>query len=198
MSNDRLSTLLEEYAQLEKQMEDPSIHSDQARVRRVGRRFAELAPLHAAHAELEAARADLVAARELAAEDPAFASEVEAVAATLAPLEEKLGEMLIPRDPSDAKDVIIEIKAGEGGGDRLDLGREGRVLGREFPGRGQVGTGRLELGVRGGERGQLGETPADPAHQRLVGVDGRVLHLLLQRGVLVEKGAQPIGAHGSP
>ncbi|GIF36401.1 peptide chain release factor 1 [Actinoplanes xinjiangensis] len=115
MSNDRLSTLLAEYADLEKRMEDPSIHADQALVRRVGRRFAELAPLNAAYNELEAARADLTAAEELAAEDPAFASEVEAVAAVLPALEEKLGEMLMPRDPSDAKDVIIEIKAGEGG-----------------------------------------------------------------------------------
>jgi len=115
VSNDRLTTLLEEYAELEKRMEDPSIHADQALVRRVGRRFAELAPIYAANAELEAARADLAAAKELAAEDPAFGVEVEAVAAVLPPLEEKLGEMLIPRDPNDAKDVIVEIKAGEGG-----------------------------------------------------------------------------------
>jgi peptide chain release factor 1 len=115
MSTDRLTSLLEEYAQLEAQMEDPSIHSDQALVRRVGRRFAELAPLNTAHNELEAARADLAAAKELAAEDPGFASEVEAVAAVLPALEAKLGEMLIPRDPHDAKDVIVEIKAGEGG-----------------------------------------------------------------------------------
>jgi len=115
MSTDRLTALLDEYADLEKRMEDPSIHADQALVRRVGRRFAELAPLYTAHAELEAARADLAAAKELAAEDPAFASEVEAVAGVLPALEEKLGEMLMPRDPSDAKDVIIEIKAGEGG-----------------------------------------------------------------------------------
>ncbi|GAA4592491.1 peptide chain release factor 1 [Actinoplanes octamycinicus] len=115
MSNDRLNMLLAEYADLEKRMEDPSIHADQALVRRVGRRFAELAPIYSAHAELEAAREDLAAAKELAAEDPAFAAEAEAVAATLPALEEKLGEMLMPRDPSDAKDVIIEIKAGEGG-----------------------------------------------------------------------------------
>jgi peptide chain release factor 1 len=114
-SNDRLSSLLQEYAELETRMEDPSIHADQALVRRVGRRFAELAPLKTAAAELEAARADLAAAKELAAEDPAFASEVEAVAAVLPALEAKLGEMLIPRDPHDAKDVIVEIKAGEGG-----------------------------------------------------------------------------------
>ncbi|GAA2705698.1 MULTISPECIES: peptide chain release factor 1 [Actinoplanes] len=115
MSTDRLTALLDEYADLEKRMEDPAIHADQALVRRVGRRFAELAPLYTAHAELEAARADLAAAKELAAEDPAFASEVEAVAAVLPALEEKLGEMLMPRDPNDAKDVIVEIKAGEGG-----------------------------------------------------------------------------------
>ena len=115
MSTDRLTTLLAEYADLEKQMEDPSIHSDQALVRRVGRRFAELAPLNTAFNELEAARADLAAARELAAEDSSFGSEVDALALALAPLEEKLGEMLIPRDPHDAKDVIVEIKAGEGG-----------------------------------------------------------------------------------
>ena len=115
MSTYRLSTLLEEYAQLEKQMEDPSIHSDQALVRRVGRRFAELAPLFAAHTELEAARADLAAARELAAEEPSFAAEAAALVATVSEAEERLGEMLIPRDPHDAKDVIIEIKAGEGG-----------------------------------------------------------------------------------
>jgi peptide chain release factor 1 len=115
MSNDRLTSLLAEYAELERQMEDPSIHADQALVRRVGRRFAELAPLRLAATELDAARADLAAAKELAAEDPGFAAEAEEVAATLPALEAKLSEMLIPRDPHDAKDVIVEIKAGEGG-----------------------------------------------------------------------------------
>jgi peptide chain release factor 1 len=115
VTNDRLSALLDEYRELEKRMADPAIHADQALVRRVGRRFAELAPLYAAYTELAAARADLAAARELAAEDPGFAAEAEAVAAGLPALEERLGEMLIPRDPHDAKDVIVEIKAGEGG-----------------------------------------------------------------------------------
>jgi peptide chain release factor 1 len=96
-------------------MEDPSIHSDQALVRRVGRRYAELAQLQAAYNELQAARADLAAARELAAEEPSFAAEAAALVATVSEAEERLGEMLIPRDPHDAKDVIIEIKAGEGG-----------------------------------------------------------------------------------
>ncbi|MGR6321812.1 peptide chain release factor 1 [Micromonospora soli] len=115
MSSERLAALLDEYAELERRLADPAIHADQGTARRVGRRYAELVPLQKAAGELEQARADLTAARELAAEDPAFAAEAEAIAATLPALEEKLAELLIPRDPHDAKDVIVEIKAGEGG-----------------------------------------------------------------------------------
>ncbi|MGW5668009.1 peptide chain release factor 1 [Micromonospora sp. NPDC003776] len=115
MSSERLAALLDEYADLEQRLADPAIHADQATARRVGRRYAELAPVHKAADELEQARADLAAARELAAEDPAFAAEAESIAASLPALEEKLAELLIPRDPHDAKDVIVEIKAGEGG-----------------------------------------------------------------------------------
>ncbi|MGC4893160.1 peptide chain release factor 1 [Micromonospora sp. DT31] len=115
MSSERLAALLDEYAQLEKRLADPAIHADQGAARRVGRRYAELVPLHKAAGELAQARADLTAARELAAEDPAFATEAEAIGASLPVLEERLAELLIPRDPHDAKDVIVEIKAGEGG-----------------------------------------------------------------------------------
>ncbi|MEV2238664.1 peptide chain release factor 1 [Micromonospora sp. NPDC049891] len=115
MSSERLAGLLDEYAELEKRLADPAIHADQGTARRVGRRYAELVPLHKAAGELEQARADLAAARELAAEDASFAAEAETIAATLPALEERLAELLIPRDPHDAKDVIVEIKAGEGG-----------------------------------------------------------------------------------
>jgi peptide chain release factor 1 len=115
MSSERLASLLDEYAELEKRLADPAIHADQGTARRVGRRYAELVPLHKAAGELEQARADLAAARELAAEDPSFAAEAESIAASLPALEERLAELLIPRDPHDAKDVIVEIKAGEGG-----------------------------------------------------------------------------------
>ncbi|WBB74758.1 peptide chain release factor 1 [Micromonospora sp. WMMD1128] len=115
MSSERLAALLDEYAELEKRLADPALHSDQGTARRVGRRYAELVPLHKAAGELAQARADLVAARELAAEDAAFAGEADTIAASLPALEERLAELLIPRDPHDAKDVIVEIKAGEGG-----------------------------------------------------------------------------------
>ncbi len=114
-TTDRLTALLDEYAELERRLADPAIHADQNAARRVGRRFAELTPIHKAAAELDQMRADITAARELAAEDPDFAGEVSALEASLPALEERLAELLIPRDPNDAKDVILEIKAGEGG-----------------------------------------------------------------------------------
>jgi peptide chain release factor 1 len=112
---DRLKTLLDEYAELEARLADPAIHADQVAARRVGRRFAELTPIAKGAAELDQVRADNVAARELAAEDPAFAAEAAELEARLPVLEERLAELLAPRDPDDGKDVILEIKAGEGG-----------------------------------------------------------------------------------
>jgi peptide chain release factor 1 len=111
----RLETLLAEYAEIEARLADPAIHADQAAARKAGRRFAELAPIQKAAGELVAARADLIAAKELADEDTAFASEVETLSAQIPVIEERLAELLIPRDPNDAKDVILEVKAGEGG-----------------------------------------------------------------------------------
>jgi peptide chain release factor 1 len=115
MSTDRLSALLAEYEELEKRLADPAIHADQAAARRVGRRFAELTPIHKTATELGQLRADLTAARELAEEDAGFAAEAEELSARLPVLEERLAELLAPRDPNDAKDVILEVKAGEGG-----------------------------------------------------------------------------------
>src|SRR5215831_1372667 len=111
----RLATLLAEYAELEARLADPAIHADQAAARKVGRRFAELSPISKTAAELGQARADLTAARELAAEDATFAEEAEKLAEAVPAIEERLAELLMPRDPNDAKDVIVEVKAGEGG-----------------------------------------------------------------------------------
>ena len=91
------------------------MHADAGRARTLGRRFAELAPVVAVSAELDAARGDLSAARELAAEDASFAAEVDSLTARIGELEERLTHLLLPKDPNDSKDVILEVKAGEGG-----------------------------------------------------------------------------------
>ncbi|HEY2193610.1 MAG TPA: peptide chain release factor 1 [Actinomycetospora sp.] len=107
--------LVEEHAGLEARLSEPEVHADQALARRLGRRYAELAPIVATAGELERAEADLADARELAGEDPAFAAEAEALEGTVTTLSERLGELLIPRDPADANDVVVEVKSGEGG-----------------------------------------------------------------------------------
>ncbi|WP_432986363.1 peptide chain release factor 1 [Dactylosporangium sp. CA-233914] len=111
----RLATLLAEYQELEQKLADPGIHADQALARKTGRRFAALSPIAKTAGELDQAREDLSAARELAAEDAAFAAEAEELQERVPQLEERLAELLAPRDPNDAKDVILEVKAGEGG-----------------------------------------------------------------------------------
>ena len=111
----RLPALRAEYSEVERQLADPAVHGDQSAARRLGRRFAELAPVIAAADELDAAQGDLAAARELADEDAAFADEARTLEARIASLEERLRELLLPKDPNDGKDVILEIKAGEGG-----------------------------------------------------------------------------------
>ena len=111
----RLPELLAEYADVEQALADPAVHADPARARTLGRRFAELSPIASTAAELDAARADLSTARELAAEDPSFTTEADELANRIAELETRLRQLLLPKDPNDAKDVILEIKAGEGG-----------------------------------------------------------------------------------
>jgi peptide chain release factor 1 len=115
LSIGRLPELIAEYADVEKALSDPAIHADAGRARSLGRRFAELAPIVATANELAAAHGDLEAARELATEDASFAAEVETLSGRIEQLEGRLRQLLVPKDPNDSKDVILEIKAGEGG-----------------------------------------------------------------------------------
>ena len=110
-----VQSIIDEYADLEARLADPAIHSDQDLVRTLNKRYAALAPTVAAARQWEAAREDLEAARELAVEDAGFAEEVPALEESLAVAEGRLRRLLIPRDPDDDRDVILEVKAGEGG-----------------------------------------------------------------------------------
>src|SRR3712207_4043766 len=112
---DRLRGLLDEHAALELELADPAVHADQSRARRLGRRYAQLAPLVETARALEQARDDLGTARELAAEDSSFTAEATHLEQQIDELTGRLRELLLPKDPDDDKDVILEIKAGEGG-----------------------------------------------------------------------------------
>lgn len=107
--------LLEEYAAIERDMADPAVASDPGVLRRLGRRYAELGRVVTAHRAWEAASADLADAVELADDDPDFAAELPGLREAAVAAADRLREVLVPRDPDDARDVIIEVKAGEGG-----------------------------------------------------------------------------------
>src|SRR5215813_12937156 len=111
----KIEALLTEHADLERQLAEPSLHSDPAAARRVGRRFAQISPIVATQRKLVSARDDLEAARELAADDESFADEVTELESLVAELDAQLTDMLAPRDPHDADDVVLEVKSGEGG-----------------------------------------------------------------------------------
>lgn len=110
-----VTTLIDEYEDLQVQLSDPAVHADAARAKKINRRYAELSQIKVAYDAWTQLNDDLAAARELAQEDAAFAEEIPALEAALPAAEEKLRRLLIPRDPDDGRDVIMEIKGGEGG-----------------------------------------------------------------------------------
>jgi len=110
-----IPALLAEYEQLEKDLADPSIHGDQGKARQLGKRYAQLGPVIGGYRAYKSAEDDLAAAKELAEVDPAFAEEIPALQAAFDAAGEKMEELLLPRDPNDDRDVILEIKAGVGG-----------------------------------------------------------------------------------
>lgn len=107
--------LLDEHAALERELSDVAIHSDPARARTVGRRYAALGRVVAAYQDWKTLTDDLEAARELAEEDATFADEVTSLTERLAEADRTLRLQLVPRDEHADADVLIEVKAGEGG-----------------------------------------------------------------------------------
>ncbi|MFP7832905.1 peptide chain release factor 1 [Marisediminicola sp. LYQ134] len=110
-----VQTLLTEHDELQEQLADPALHSDPVRSKKVNRRYAELARIVAVYHQWQQLGDDLAAATEMAAEDASFAEEIPALTTEHERASETLRRLLIPRDPNDGRDVIMEIKMGEGG-----------------------------------------------------------------------------------
>ncbi|WP_425956410.1 peptide chain release factor 1 [Xylanimonas sp. McL0601] len=107
--------LMAEHAEIERALADPAVHADAGRARTLGRRYAELNQVVGAYRAWQTARDDAAAAAELAELDDELAAELPALQAVAAAAAEHLRRVLVPRDPDDGRDVILEIKAGEGG-----------------------------------------------------------------------------------
>ena len=121
---EQVEELVREHGELEKQLADPGVHADQNRARTLGRRYSELGPIVATYLDWKATAGDLDTARELADDDASFKAELPGLEQRLAELEDQLRLQLLPKDPNDDKDVILEVKAGEGGDESALFARD--------------------------------------------------------------------------
>lgn len=107
--------IVSEYQGIEMQMADPETMGDQTLFRKLSKRYSELQPIINVNNALVQAREDLEVAREMAHEDHDFQTEVTRLEQEVVDNEEKLADLLAPRDPHDGDDIVMEVKAGAGG-----------------------------------------------------------------------------------
>jgi peptide chain release factor 1 len=116
----RLRQALARAEEVAQALADPDVSRDPARLRSLGREHTRLVPVVRAAERLARLRDELQQARELAGEaDPELVALARADLGRLGPaiedLEAELHELLLPRDPHDDRDAIVEVRAGTGG-----------------------------------------------------------------------------------
>src|SRR5688500_7684866 len=107
---ERLAGLEEEYEAVLARLSDNEVLSDQKRLRDESRRHKRLEPIVLTYREYRSALDDLAVAKELGMKDEADEAEARA-----ARLEEELKVLLLPKDPNDDRNVIVEVRGAEGG-----------------------------------------------------------------------------------
>ena len=118
---DKLEDLLIRYEELMSELGEPGVADDQARFKRLMKEQSDLAPIVEAYSKYKKSRKDIEDSLEmLEAESDEEMREMlkEELAASrdnVGKLEEKLKILLLPKDPNDDKNVIVEIRAGAGG-----------------------------------------------------------------------------------
>ena len=117
---DRLARIVDEYETLEHQLADPDVLADPEQLRTVSKRYNDLGPVVAKIRRYDARRGDGEAARQMldgssGDERQMLVDEIDDVTAELAALDIELRELMIPKDPHDGRDVIVEIRGAEGG-----------------------------------------------------------------------------------
>ena len=117
---EHLADLETEYEAAQARLSDPSVYGDRNASRDLGRRVKELDSIVVAYREYRAAIDDVATARELldgasAEERDEMRGEIERGEARIAELEDELKILLLPRDPNDDKNVIVEVRGAEGG-----------------------------------------------------------------------------------
>jgi len=117
---ERLAAIEAEYELVEARLGDPDVLADPALLRQVNQRYRDLTPLVECTRAYRARIDDLAAAKEMFADATgddreAMRAEINGADADIAELEERLKVLLLPKDPNDGKNVIVEIRGAEGG-----------------------------------------------------------------------------------
>jgi peptide chain release factor 1 len=117
---ERLRQINDEYDTLERQLSDAAVLADPDQLRTLSKRYTELGPVVEVFRRREARAADGEAARSMlsdaaGAERDLLASEIDAAAADIDELDRALRELMLPTDPHDGKNLIMEIRGAEGG-----------------------------------------------------------------------------------
>ena len=118
---DRLKEIEARFEQIQAEMSSLEAATDHDRMRTLGRLFAELEQIVRPYREYRRASDDAVEAHELATAETdaqmaeAFEEEARSAAERAEGLRARLEELLVPKDPNEGKDVILEIRAGAGG-----------------------------------------------------------------------------------
>ncbi|HUC05520.1 MAG TPA: peptide chain release factor 1 [Acidimicrobiales bacterium] len=125
MLDDRIAALEKEFGAVEVDLGDPAVLSDPDRLRELSRRHKELGEIVGAWHELSDARDDLATAREMLTETSGderelMREEVEDTERKVERLEERIQTLLLPKDPNEGRNVIMEIR-GAVGGDEANL-----------------------------------------------------------------------------
>ena len=115
---EKLRAIEERYEALARQLEDPAVYGDPEKLKKLNREQKELAPVVEAFRAYRRAESDLRDAQELLS-DPEMKEmaqeELESAKEAIARLEEELKVLLLPRDPNDSRNVVMEIRGGVGG-----------------------------------------------------------------------------------
>ena len=128
---DKLSFISEKYDELTKKVSDPDIIADQSKWQKYAKELGELEPIVKKYEEYKKVKEGIADNKELLGESglddelkELAKMELSELEAQVEPLESELKVLLLPKDPNDDKNVILEIRAGTGGDEAALFGAD--------------------------------------------------------------------------
>jgi peptide chain release factor 1 len=170
----RLDDVVRQYEDLHAQLATPEVVTDPSALRRLGQELRRLEPVVTTYQELQRARDELAGARQLRDEGDEdmkalVREEIERLEADEARLIEDLRVLLLPRDPADDGNVILEIRAGAGGEEAALFAHELLEMYLRYAGRHGYKAEVMSLNETGigGVKEAIVEVAGDGAYSRL-------------------------------